>query len=110
MVIINNINQLNERIKVESKEKHKNEDGEMVTEWVEKGSCWCHVKTRKLYDVKTSAGTAYEDAVHFVVRFDLPFNVTKGMRIICKKEKYEVFKVNLDTGNKEFSLIIAKQY
>lgn len=108
--IIINMSQLNERINVEAKESHKNEDGELVTVWVVKGSCWYHVQTRKLYDVKISAGTAYEDAVHFVVRFDLPFNVTKGMRIIWKKEKYEVFKVNLDTGNKEFSLIIAKQY
>lgn len=109
MPLIKNINQFNDRIDIQEKTSGQNEDGEIVTSWKKVGSLWTYVKTRTLNDIKTSAGSTYQDTINFVIRYDQDLTIKRDSRIVWKGNKYEIVKINPDTGMKEFTVIVAKE-
>ena len=107
MPLINNINQLNDRIDIISKQPSDGpEPGEVETTLF---SCWTYVKTRTLNDIKSSTGTIFEDTIDFVIRYDQKQEITSKMMVKWKNSTYEIIKVNPDSGNKQYTVIVAKE-
>jgi len=107
MPIINNVRELNERITFQSKQPAPGpEPGNIVTDLF---SCWTHVRTQMIKDVKASFGTAHENTTDFVIRYTQPYEINNTMVIQWQEEPYEIVEINPDTGFKEFTVIVGRK-
>lgn len=110
MPLINNVNQLNDRIKFEEEKTIVNEEtGGKTKGWVEKFSCWCHVKTTTMKDIQAEIGTKYEDTTVFVIRHEMASNISMSDRIDFNGQKLEVVRINPDNAYKEFTVVYGKK-
>jgi len=107
MPIINNVRELNERITFQSKQSNPGpEPGNTITDLF---SCWAHVRTQNIQDVKASFGTTFENTVDFVIRYKQPYDINNTMVIQWRGESYEIVEINPDTGFKEFTVIVGRK-
>lgn len=108
MPLIDNVTQLNERIKISKNDSYQSEDGDLVEGLVEVGECWAYVKTRMLRDVVTSIDNTSQDIINFVIRYDQEFEVDKTMEVTWRGNNYPIIKVNVDSGMKEFNVLVCR--
>lgn len=105
---IKNVNQLNERIKfIKVVPNNGPEQGSDIEELFY--SCWTFVKTSTINDVKNSLGTVYEDTLNFVIRYNPDVVITNKHFVVWNGLRYGIVKINPDTGEKKFNVIIAKK-
>lgn len=105
---IKNINQMNERINfIKVVANDGPEQGDDIEEVLY--SCWAFVKTSTINDIKNSLGTVYEDTLNFVIRYSTEVELTNNLFISWKGERYNIVKINPDTGEKKYNLIVAKK-
>ncbi|MHC5269680.1 phage head closure protein [Enterococcus sp. LJL98] len=109
MAIINNINELDERIVFQEKRFIKDENGDMTESVVEVGKCWCHVKKQLLKEIKANWGTVLHDTVTFIIRSYQMFEIEHTMTIQYDGKHYEIIQSAPDATSKEYQLIIAKR-
>ena len=107
MPIINNVNELNERISFFSIEDDGPEPGSGTP--TEVGSCWAKIRTQYVKDIKDYAGTAFEDTVEIVIRQYQNFEIKNDMELKWGRNKYNIVKINPDTSQKEFLVLIVKK-
>jgi len=107
MPIIDNMRELNERITFQSKQPAPGpEPGSVVTDLF---SCWTHVRTQMIQDVKQSWGTAHENTTDFVIRYKQPYAINNTMVIQWRGDSYEIVEINPDTGYKEFTVVVGRK-
>lgn len=110
MPLINNVKQLNDRIKFEEEKTIINEETVGKKKgWVEKFSSWCHVKTTTMKDIQAELGTKYEDKTVFVTRYEMASNIIMSDRIAFNRQKLEVVRINPDNVYKEFTVVYGKK-
>lgn len=108
MPLINNVNEMDERISFQKKKTIQDENGDMITTLVEVGSCWCKVKKQLLKEYQASVGTVLEDTVTFIIRSFQSFEINHTMTIKYKKQDYEIVQSMPDATSKEFFIYIGK--
>lgn len=105
-MLIDNVNQLNDRINIIFKQVGDGPDtGE---DKILLFSCWTYEKKRTLKGIKDSTGTLYEDTINFVIRYDQVEEVTNKMIVSWKNKSSDIINVNPDSGDKKFTIIVAK--
>lgn len=106
MALINNVNELNERITILSvKPSGGPEPGDEEKELF---SCWAKIRTQYIKDIKDYSGTAFEDTTEIVIRQLQKYQVTNKMKIRWKNKTYNIVKVNPDNATKEFMVLVVK--
>lgn len=106
MPLINNVNELNERITIVSSQPNDGpEPGETETDLF---SCWAKIRTQNIKDLKDSQGTTFEDTSEIVIRQFQKQEVTNKMKVKWRGKLYNIVKINPDTSFKEYMVLIVK--
>lgn len=107
MPIINNVNELNERITFIQMVPN---DGPEPGEGVEKEvfSCWAKVRTAYIKDVKASAGTDFEDTIEIVIRQQQKEPVKNDMQIKWQGKYYDIVETSPDYAEKAYMVLVIK--
>lgn len=108
MPLINNVNMLNDKIEVFTREYISDDYGNQIESLVKVGECWCTVRTQTIQEVQETRRVSQDIEVQFLVRHYLPFVIKSSMIIHWKDRKYNVSQVNIDTQYKEWDVVFAK--
>lgn len=110
MPLINNVNQLNERIAFLTPIWGTNKIGDkVITGYEELGSCWAMVRTQTLSEVYAGGSYHTDQDVQFVVRSQLPYKIISGNTLRWRGADYTIMGVNPDSQNQEWDVIITKE-
>lgn len=106
MPLINNVNELNERIEVLQLEPNRGpEPGETETVLF---SCWAKIRTQTIKDIQAQSGTSLENTTEIVIREYQQEKITSTMKIRWKDKTFNIVKVNPDTAFKEYMVLLVK--
>lgn len=107
MPIINNINELNERITIIEMSA---DDGPDPSE-TERDlfSCWAKIRTQTIKDVKAAYGTRFDNTIEVVIRQIQAYKIDNTMKVRFKNEIYNIVTVNNDFSYKEFMVLVLKK-
>lgn len=107
MSIIKNVRQLNELITF--KKVVPKSGPEVGYDSKELFSCWTHVRTQRIRDVKQWQGTLFENTIDFIIRYQQPQPIDNSMTVVWQGNEYNIVEINPDTGSKEFTVIVCKK-
>lgn len=100
---------LSERITFQEWQENQDEFGGYKKEYVDLFSCWACVREQLYKDVQTSAGTALEGSLTFIIRYQRDHKLFTNQRIFWNDSPYEILSINHGVYKKDFTTIIAKQ-
>lgn len=100
---------LDRRIKILSYTKSKNEYFEWVETWSEEREVWASVKQQYFKDYQETFGTALENTVNFVVRYDTGKYFANNKRISYGGSTFEIINILEGSFARDFTTIVAKQ-
>lgn len=107
MPIINNVNELNERISIITMKPSDGPDPGESEEAV-LFSCWAKIRTQTISDVKALNTTDFANSIDIVLRQQQPAEIDNTMLISWRGKKYPILKINPDYAKKEFMVIVCK--
>lgn len=108
MPLVNNVNELDQRISFQSKKRKKDENGDYVEILETVGECWGKLKAQLLKEYQAAIGTILEDTVTFIIRSYQIFEIDHTMTLNYKGKDYEIIKSMPDATSKEYQAIIAR--
>lgn len=109
MPLVENVRELNKRIKFQKVDTVKDENGDLVEVVVDVGECWCKLKAQLLKEYRSEVGTTLEDTVTFVLRTYQTFIFDHTMTILFEGKMYSIIKSMPDATDSEFQAIIAQE-
>lgn len=100
---------LNQKIIIQEKTQHKNENFEWVTEWTDKATIWCSVKQQYYKDFQQTYGTSLQDTTNFVVRYEQRFQLQNDMRVVYNGINYEIVSILEGSYDRDFTTLVCKR-
>lgn len=107
MPLINNVNELNERIGIYTMTPSSGPDpGEDEEELL--FECWAKIRTQNITDIEKNYGTEFQDVIQVVIRQLQDHKITNKMKVMYDSKLYNIFKINPDRANKDYMVLFVK--
>lgn len=107
MPLINNVNELNERIGIYSiTPPNGPEPGDGEEELL--FECWAKIRTQNITDIEKNYGTEFQDVIQVVIRQLQDHKITNKMKVMYDGKLYNIFKINPDRAFKDYMVLFVK--
>lgn len=100
---------LKDRIQIQKQIQGKDEYFQPTITYETVYTCWASFETQYMRDKIKTAGTALENTVTFVIRYDQTKEITRDQYIWHDNRRYKITDVSRGTYNKDFDTLIAKE-
>lgn len=100
---------LDRRIDILKFTKTKNEYFEWIEEWSVEKQVWCSVKQQYFKDYQETFGTALENTVNFIVRYETGLYFDNTKRISYGGKTFEIINILEGSYARDYTTIVAKQ-